>query len=250
MNEVEKFLEDTSADTTKVDVLDAPLIPNESEKTGEDKGTKQEDDGDELKPKNRRERRLLKQLREEREGSSFLAGKLSAREEAKASVTEESDYLKSVERIYGTDSPEAQIATDLLKKAFIGARDDAEQRAYDRIKAEREQDTKAFADANNELDNMLEELEDEHGVELNEAQETAFFKLLEKMSPKDREGNVTAYADADAVWEMFSEKLTKAKPDNRAKDMSSRSMTTSGASKESNLNEDVHARFLRENGII
>lgn len=248
MNEVEKFLEDTNADTTKVDVLDAPLIPDGSEKTGEGEG--KEEEGDELKPKNRRERRLLKQLQDEREGSSFLAGKLQAREEAKTAVNEESDYLKSVERIYGTDTPEAQIATDLLKKAFVGARDDAEERAYNRIKGEREQDAKAFADADTELDNMLEELEDEHGVELNEAQETAFYKLLEKMSPKDKEGNVIAYADADSVWEIFSEKLTKAKPDNRAKDMSSRSMTTSGASKDSNLNDDAHTRFLRDNGII
>src|SRR5258708_5318435 len=109
MNEQEQFLKDTEQDVTKVDVLEAPLMPDNSEKSGtedDEAGEGNEDKGEgELKPKNRRERRLLKQLQDEREGSIFLAGKLEARTEAGKAVTEESDYLKSVERIYGTDSP-------------------------------------------------------------------------------------------------------------------------------------------------
>lgn len=257
MNEQEQFLKDTEQDTTKVDVLDQPLISDdsaksdESAKDGEGTKPKEEGEGGQSEPRNRRERRLMDRLDAERRSSAFLAGKLEARTEAQKAVTEEADYIKSIERIYGTDSPEAQLATDLLKKAIVGARDDAENRAYERMNSERKRELDAQKEAESELDNILEEIEDEHGVTLTEPQERAFFQLLEKMSPKDKQGNVTEYADPQAVWEVFSEKLTKAKTsDTRAKDMSSRSMTNSGSSKESNLQDDTTARFLKEQGII
>lgn len=256
MNEVEQFLKDTETDLTKTDVLEAPLIPDESAKTEGNitsEGAKGEGEGEngEVKPRNRRERRLAKALQEEREGSIFLAGKLEARTEATKSVTEEADYLKAVERIYGTDSPESLLATELLKKAITGARDDAENRAYERMLQDRKQDVEKQRAADTELETMIEEIEDEHGITLTEAQERAFIQLLGKMSPKDKSGVITAYADSEAVWEVFAEKLTKPSAGNtRAKDLSSRSMVNSGASKESNLQEDVTARFLKEQGII
>lgn len=256
MNEQEQFLQDTEQDAKKVDVLDAPLIPDESEKTKEGEVTVEGEGNEkgekgEVKPRNRRERRLSEALAAERESSSFLAGKLAARTEAQGALSEEKDYLKQVERIYGTESPEAQLATDLLKKALLGARDDAENRAYERIKGEREKEAEAQVAADSELDDMIDELEDEHGVNLTDSQEKSFFQLLEKMSPKDRDGNVIEYADPSAVWEVFAEKLKgRTASDTRAKDMSSRSMTASGASKESNLTDDVTARFLKDQGII
>lgn len=257
MNEQEQFLQDTEQDIKKVDVLEAPLVPDESEKTKEGtattegEGTGEGENKGELRPRNRRERRLSDQLAAERESSSFLAGKLAARTEAQGALSETADYIKGIERIYGTDTPEAQLATDLLKKAITGARDDAENRAYERIKAEREKESEAQKEAEGELDTMLEDIEEEYDVTLTEPQEKAFFQLLEKMSPKDKEGNVTEYADPHAVWEVFAEKLkTRSGSDTRAKDMSSRSMTQSGASRESNLTDDVTARFLKDQGII
>jgi len=255
-NEVEKFLADTEPNTNKVDVLDAPLVEDGTGATGQtattenNEGNNTGEDLGELKPRNRRERRLMDKLAAERESSSFMAGKLAAREEAKSAITEESDYLKAVERIYGTDSPEAVLATDLLKKAIVGARDDAENRAYERIKSERQREIEEARQAEKQLDDMVDEIEDEYGVTLTDTQERAFFTPLERMSPKDKQGAVIEYADPHAVWEVFQEKLNKRPSDNRAKDMSSRSMTQSGSSTESNLNNDVQARFLKENGII
>lgn len=248
-NEQEKFLEDTQVDPTKVDVLEAPLTPDEV-KPSEDGVAGDNDEQEDLKPRNRRERRLLSKLADERESSSFLAGKLAARTEAEKSVTEEKDYLKAVERIYGTDTPEAQIATDLLKKAILGAREDAQRGAIEEIKAERRQEIEEQKAAEKELDEIKDEIEDEYGVTLTVPQERAFFQLMEKMSPKDKEGNVREYADPHAVWEVLQDKIKQRPLDTRAKDMSSRSMTQSGAGKESNLESDVTARFLKENGII
>lgn len=255
MNEQEQFLEDTNQDMTKVDVLEQPLIPTDPAKGADgkdaDDDASSEEGKDGIQPKNRRERRLLEKLAAERESSMFLAGKLEARTEASKAVTEEADYLKAVERIYGTDTPEAQLATDLLKKAIIGSRDDAENRAYERMMEDRRKDSEQQRAADSELDTMIDEIEDEYGVTLTETQERSFFQLLEKMSPKDKDGNVKDYADAHAVWEVFSEKLKgNSGNSNRAREMSTRSMTQSGSSKESNLNDDVGARFLREQGII
>ncbi len=250
-NEVEKFLEDTEVDPTKVDVLDAPLTDDPAKEEGAapaDASTDDDDKGD-AKPRNRRERRLMEKLQAEREAGQFMAGKLAAREEAKSSLTEEADYLKSVERIYGTDSPEAQLATDLLKKAIVGAREEAKRDAIAEMKAERAREVEAEGDATQELDTMIEDIEDEYGVTLSKPQQEAFFTLLEKMSPK-RNGEVVEYADPHAVFEVFQDKLKTRVPDTRAKDLSSRSMVKSGAPKESNLDSDVSARFLRENGII
>lgn len=260
MNEQDQFLEGLKEDQKPIDVLEAPLGPTGATPPKEDEqhgatgatGAEGEDDDEAngIKPRNRRERRLVQKLNEERESSIFLAGKLEARNEAARAVTEESDYLKAVERIYGTDTPEAQLATDLLKKAIIGSREDAKREAIEEMRAERIREQEAILAANRELDNVLEDIEDTYDVTLSEAQQKSFFQLLHKMSPKDREGTVIEFADPHAVWEVFQDRITRRGTDNRAKNLSARSMVQSGASKESTLADDSHARFLRENGII
>lgn len=253
MNEQEQFLKALEENSTEVDILEQPLTPeapapteNEPEAPVDDS----ENDGDEPKAKNRRERRLLKKLQEEKESSSFLAGKLAARSEAERSVSEESDYLKTVESIYGNATPEAQLATDLLKKAIVGARDDAKRAAIEEWRSERQREQEEMQKAEGQLDAIVEELEDTYDVTLTPTQEKSYFQLLQKMSPKDRSGNVIEYADPHAVWEIFQEKITAKRTDSRAKDLSARSMVNSGASKDSTLQDDTTARALQELGII
>jgi hypothetical protein len=258
MSAQEEFLKDTEG-KKEVDILDQPLVEDEDfekskvETKEDDKGTDDEDGEDATtdgKPKNRRERRLMAKLQSERESSMFLAGKLEARTEAAKAVTEESDYIKSLEKIWGTETPEAQIATDLLKKAVVGARDDAEQRAFARLQELQRTEAQEERQADTELDNMIDDIEDTYSVSLTEPQEKAYFQLLVKMSPKDKEGRVSEYADPHAVWEVFQEKLQSKKPDTRAKDLSSRSMVHSGSAKDNKGATDAHEKFLKENGII
>lgn len=247
--EQEKFLESIEPDN-RPDVFEKPIEP-ETPSGPDTEGDKTiEQDEDALKPRNRRERRLTEKLQAERESSMFLAGKLEARTEASKALTEDADYLKAVERIYGTDTPEAQLATELLKKAITGSRDDAENRAYERMRADREAEQGEVAQATDELDNMIDEIEDTNGVTLTEAQEVSFFQLLEKMSPKDRDGNVREYADHHAVWDVFQERLNRRGTDTRAKDLAARSMVQGGSSTGSKLIEDTNTRFLKDNGII
>ncbi len=262
MNEQDQFLRGLESDQDKgIDILDQPLGPTGSAPakddelgatgaTGKAEGDEDDDDLGTIKPRNRRERRLVNKMTAERESAIFLAGKLEARTEATKAITEESDYLKSVERIYGNDSPEAQIATDLLKKAIIGAREDAKNSAIAEMRAERQREQEAVASANRELDSVIDDIEDTYDVTLTPVQQKGYFQLLHKMSPKDVDGNIANYADPHAVWEVFQDKIQKRGTDNRAKNLSARSMVQSGASKDSTLADDSSLRFLKENGII
>lgn len=262
MNEQEQFLKDTGKDP--LDILTQPLdIPGElpegekqegGEENLEAEKDDEEEEGEEGEPKadpsprNRRERRLMAKLAAERETSIEMAERMRTMAEARA-TSEEADYLRSVERIYGTDSPEAIMATDILKKAILGAREDAAREAIEYMQEQRADEVRALREADSQLDDIVDELEEVYGVELTDPQERAFFQLLERMSPKDREGNIIEYADAHAVWDVFKDRLQR-KPESRAKDLSSRSMNQSGASKESKLTDDSTTRFLKENGII
>lgn len=269
MNEVNQFLKDTERFGPGTDILEQPLYPqptggaptgatgeDESEPTGPTgpAGEEEAEDGEgepiKAKPRNRRERRLLAKLEAERQSSMQLAQRLQTMSGAQQSI-ENAEYLKGIERIYGTDSPEAQMATELLRNALIGMGKDAEERAYQRIVAERQQAAQAEAEAQAELDGFIDEIEDTYGVELSETQERSYFQLLHKMSPKDKNGNVIGYADPHAVWEVFQER-TKKKPtgNNRAKNLVNRSMNQGGAPDNSKIQEDSTVRFLKDSGII
>jgi hypothetical protein len=156
--------------------------------------------------------------------------------------------LKSIEKIYGTDTPEATAATELLKSALKGVGEKATERALEKFREEQRQVNEAVKNEEKELDSMVEEIEDESGSVLSDTQKKGFFAMLERMSPKDKDGNVIHYADHHAVWDMYQSKTVK--PENRAKDLSSRSMVQSGSSKDSKLDDDATLRYLKEQGII
>jgi hypothetical protein len=243
-NELDQFLSDVENQPVD-DILTQPLNPEPETPVQEE-----EEEEEEFKPKNRRERRQQAKLEAERQSAIDLAARLAKLEDARTIRDEEEDYIKGIERIYGTDTPEAQMATDLLKKAIVGSRDDAERRAYERIQAERQNETRAVQQAEEELDSIVDDIEDTYGVELTPAQETAYFELLQKMSPKDRSGNVISLADPHAVFEVFSDRLQKRGTSNPAKALAARSMVQPGSSVESTLPDDVVARQLRDMGII
>lgn len=247
MNEENQFLEELK-ETPESDPFGEVEIPQE-----EPKEEPTDPDDPEAQPesvKDRRHRRLEAKLQAEREANIALAARLETLAEAnKSKGSEAAEYLKQVERIYGTDTPEAVAATEILKDALKSAEDRATERALETFREEQRKQAEDARKAEQELDSMIEEIEDEYGVTLTPEMQKGFFTYLEKLSPKDKEGNVVEYADHHAVWEEYKSKLTK-KPDNRAKDLAARSMTQSGASGESRLQIDATERFLKENGLI
>lgn len=240
-NEQEQFLEDE----VKVDILEAPLT-EEVEKP-EDIDPEEAEETE----KNRRHRRLEEKLRAEREANIALNARLAQIAESKNERTSETaDYLKNIERVYGTQSPEAIEATNLLKSALEGVRKDSTAEALKIFREEQALEREAVKKEEAKLDSMIEEIEDKYDVSINEETQRGFFKYLARISPKDEDGNVKEYADHEAAWEDYSERLNSAKPVSKAKSLASRSMTQSGASGESKLTEDSSTKWLKENGVI
>lgn len=224
------FLEEQKKEETPTEVPPEPETPSDPE------------------PRNRRERRLIEKLQAEKESAIALAAKLEVMSEAKKVRSEESEFLAVAERIYGTQSPELREATELLKTALLGVKDEAKREALQEFNAIREKEQEAVRNAEKRLDSMIEQIEDEANVELTPAHRTEFFKLLEKMSPKDANGNIVEYADHFAVWDLYQEKTKKTV--NPAKEISSRAMVQGGSSTPSNLTNDAHEAWLRSNGIL
>jgi hypothetical protein len=242
-NEQENFLQDLEKDST-FDVFEEPLNETETPTVTDDEEQVDEE------VKNRRHRRLEAKLQAEREANIAMASRLEALSEVSRvnKQNEPAEYLKAVERIYGTDSPESLAATELLKNAFSAVEERATQRALE-LYEEREKTRQAEMQKEEQLlDSMVEDIEDNFDVTFTPELQKKFFKQLEKLSPKDANGNVIQYADHRSVWEDFSSKLVK--PVNPAKALSARSMTQGTQANDSKLQDDVQYRFLKENGII
>lgn len=259
MNDVtQQFLKDTEREDS-IDILEQPITPDGSEEqpsedTPEAPEVDVDNDDDEdvgkVSPKTRRERRLVRKLEAERESSRQMAEKLQTFSAAAKNV-EDAEYLKGIERIYGTDSPEAQMATELLRNALVGIRKDAEESAYNRVKSEREQELQVEREKQQQLESYLDEVEDHYNVSLTESQEKGFIKLLEKMSPKDNSGKVLAYADPITVYELYKDRSsTNRQTPQRAKTVANRSLNQGSTPEDSKIQDDSNVRFLRENGII
>lgn len=202
---------------------------------------------------NRRERRLQAKLQAERESSIALAARLEALTEAQKFSRESSpsSFEEKASRIYGTATPENAAATELLIASIKEASQAAKQEALSELREEQRKTAEATKKEEQNLDRMVEEIEDENGVTLDQPTQTGFFQLLEKLSPKDTQGNVIAYADHHAVWDEYQARKQRAQPpNNRAKDLASRSMVNSGSSPAANLDANVNEKWLLENGLI
>lgn len=246
MNEKDQFLQDTE------NILEQPITEESTESTEEttEEGTFEETAEEaEQKLRNRREKRLAAKYQAERESSIALAARLEAITEVKNSGESDADYLKRLERIYGTDTPENATATELLKDSFKAAEDRATERALELFRQEQQKASEAVRAEESNLESMIDDIEDEYGVTMTREQEQGFFRLLEKLSPKDRDGNILNYADHHTVFEMYQETLKK-RTDTRSKDIAARSMTRSGASSSTQVDEDANLKFLKEQGII
>lgn len=210
----------------------------------------------EMKLRNRKERRLAEKLQKEREANIALNARLQGISEAKrvSETTEEAEYLKLAEQIFGNATPETEQATEIFKKILKGvhlsAKDEALAEALQKIDEERTSESAAVQKEEENLDEMFEKLEDKYGVDFeNDSLRTGFLTLLEKISPKDDEGNIKEYADPEMVYEAYESLKTRSNA--TAKDLSSRSMIRSGSShSEKKAEQSAVEKQLREWGIL
>jgi hypothetical protein len=243
MSEQEEFLKEIEVDDTK-NILDQPL-ETEPEKEAEP------GEGSEMNAKNRRERRLLEKNQQLREEAIAYAARLQAIEESRQvrNDTSEAEYVERVKRIYGDATPEAKEATNLLIEALRGVEESATQRAYAKLAEERVEQKKELQEAEETLDSIADRWEDDYGIDMSDASvRKSIFSLLEKLSPKDEDGNIKEFADEEAVAEIYLSSLEKAS--NRAKALSSRSMTRGSGSPTTKVDQSAMERTLREYGIL
>ena len=261
MSEQEKFLADLQDNSSLPDILTQSLIDNtdsSQEGSSQNEQNKQADSSDdEEKLKNRKERRLYERLQRERQGSIEIAARLAAIEEARK-ISQDSptdDYTKRIEKIYGTDSIEAREATRLLAEALRGAEERAVKIALDKIKEDRQREIQEQQEAERQLNGIIESIEDEYDVDLSDSSEDrkGFLKLLEKLSPKNKDGEIIEFADGHSVYEIYKLNKERSSSTEKAKSLSSRSMTRSSGDTQSSVRkqqEDSVATYLKEHGII
>ena len=259
MNKVNQFLADLDGPTPEVkdDILEAPITPEEGEEVKEDTSTQSEDkpkeEDIETEPeesvKNRRHKRLETNLASEREANIKMAARLEAMSEVNKIKEGQEDHYSELDHLYGNETPENIRAGELLKKTFRDVETRATERAVEQLREERVEEEAIVAKEETSLDTMIDDIEDENNITLTEKTKQGFFKELEKMSPKDAEGNVTAYADPNAVWGSYIDK-NKRTTDTRAKELAARSMKQNDTSNDSDLQQTVEERYLKDNDII
>ena len=148
----------------------------------------------------------------------------------KETPQETDDYYA---RLIGNDTPE-KVA--MIKEAL--AREErmlnqAEERAFNRLSAREQEEVKADQEAEEELDNAFENIEETFDVDITSNNAIArktrqeFVSFVEKIAPKDRNGDIVDYPDMASAWETFSEIKKSTAIPSRAKELASRSMARS-----------------------
>ncbi len=148
-------------------------------------------------------------------------------------------------RIIGNDTPEKVSAIKDFKRVLGGLKDDAKVEALREIQSQRQAELEEDRKAEEELVGGLESIEERFGVDItsNAPQarkaRTEYLTYIERIAPKDEQGQVTAYPDFEASFEDFQERTKRApQPNNRAKELSSRSMARSGDSSTAPVSKD------------
>lgn len=134
-------------------------------------------------------------------------------------------------RVIGNDTPEKVQGVKDMKRILLGLTNRAQQAALAEIESRQTAEQEADIEAENELETGFENIEDTFGVDITSnaplARKTRneFIDYVKKIAPKDENGEVVAFPDMESAFEEFQEKRKRVpQPNNRAKDLASRSM--------------------------
>lgn len=135
--------------------------------------------------------------------------------------------------IIGNDTPEKVNALKSLGRALGNVDQRASQKAVEKIDEIRSREVQQDREAEQELEDAFDEIEDSYGVDITSNNSIArktrqeFVTFVEKIAPKDRNGDIIDYPDMSSAWETFSAiKKANAVP-SRSKELASRGMARS-----------------------
>lgn len=239
---IEEFLKGIAPEETN-NLFDKPLVESPAPE-------KEDEEKEEAIKKNRYARRReaeAQRLRDENLQLNERVKVLSELGKFKEEVGD--DPLKKVDAIFGTDTPEKLAATNILKEALAGMKESAKSDVIKEWESRTEQETTSQKEADSEVDDFLDHVEEEHGLDMSDDNvRSGYLTLMEKMSSKYNDGNIKEFADPDAVAETYIA-LQKRQGSGRARELADRSMTRSGESQPSTLPQNAIDRFMEEQGL-
>lgn len=156
-------------------------------------------------------------------------GSREEKEDKPQAVDDFKDVVDSFRTIIGDNTPEKVRALETLQKSLNNLDQKAAQRAEEKIEEIAQRESMADEEAEQELESAFESIEENFNVDLTSSgsrkTRQEFVAFVEKIAPKDRNGDVIDFPDMNSAWETFSE-MKKSTP-NRAKELASRSMARS-----------------------
>lgn len=151
-------------------------------------------------------------------------------------INEFQEVVDSFTTIIGNDTPEKVQALNALKTALTNLDEKAVRRAEAKIQEIQNEEFLAEQEAEEELSNALEDIEENFDVDITSNTQSAkkmrndFLGFVEKIAPKDRQGNIIDYPDMASAWETFSSMRQSTKQPSRAKELASKSLSRSSES--------------------
>ena len=141
-------------------------------------------------------------------------------------------------RLIGNDTPEKLAMIREYKEREQRLIDQAEERSFNRISSEKQREIEAERQADEQLANAIDDIEDTYNIDLTSKDPVArknrvdFMNFVEKIAPKNKDGEITEFPDMLSAYETFQEMKASAKAPSRAKDLASRSMARPGSTVE------------------
>lgn len=224
MDEIEKLFSDLpTEDKALADIFQSEVTP--VAETGSEKVPAKDDEP----RKNRRHRRLEQQLAEEREARIRAEALAQGRAEGRPATEAGTD--PRLVAMYGENTEAIRLHAELLNDFAARAKEQALEEFRSSV-AEEQAQQKQFESF---IDNELESIEDDFDVDLTSDAPAArkmrhdLKELVEKLSPKDENGNLTGYADFKETFELLQARREKtATATEQKKEIAARTMSKPG----------------------
>jgi len=136
-------------------------------------------------------------------------------------------------RLIGNDTPEKVSMIKEFKEILSEGTQKAKAEAIAELESRQNAEVEADREAEVELEDAFENIEETFDVDITSNNAIAkktrqeFVSFVEKIAPKDRNGDIVDYPDMTSAWETFSEIKKSTATPSRAKELASRSMARS-----------------------
>jgi len=247
MDEVNKFLGEFGQNTDGLE--EQPIV---SEVEGQI--------APEIEPEVQEEKIPFHKIKEDPKFQRFLDKEIDRRmkdfqptrqEQFKEELTNDgSKYLSYAERILGTDTEENKAKSQVLAQIFSEIENKATETSYNRFAEESKAERQAEIESVNQLQDGLDRIEENFGVDLSSNSATAkktrndFLDFVGRISPKNEYGEIKEYADLESAFETFKE-MRKPETNTQAKQIASRGMQSSAVSSAGTVTRRITAGNLR-----